>query len=159
MAYDVVSLLKKYTQLLEQSGVDVQKYTTQRLKLRMKSVFGETIVFHQPYQRSKPKLVYSSSTSLHDVINASATQKKEQPSSSRVNKTRNNTSNQDRPPKFLMHEAAQLLKHQIKQFKGIPIYPASVNDIDQATAKNFVPAGLYLFLRWLITSDGLDVRR
>ena len=101
--------------------------------------------------------MYSSSISLQDVINASATQKKEQPSSSRVNETRNYTSNQDRPPKFLMYEAAQLLKHQIKQCKGIPIYPASVNDIDQATAKNLVPADLYLFLRWLITSDGVDV--
>ncbi|CAB4033844.1 Hypothetical predicted protein [Paramuricea clavata] len=56
-----------------------------------------------------------------------------------------------------MYEAAQLLKHQIKQCKGISIYPGSVNDIDQATAKNVVTGDLYLFLRWLITNDGVDV--
>ena len=56
-----------------------------------------------------------------------------------------------------MYEAAQLLKHQIKQCKGIRIYPASVNDIDQVTAKNLVPADLYLFLRWLITRDGVNI--
>ena len=48
MAHDMASLLRKYTQLLEERGVDGQKYTTQRLKLRMKSFLGETIVFHQP---------------------------------------------------------------------------------------------------------------
>ncbi|CAB4008539.1 Hypothetical predicted protein, partial [Paramuricea clavata] len=81
MAYDMVSLLKKYAELLEERGVDGQKYTSQKLKPRMRSHFGETIVFHQPYQRSRPKLVYSSSISLQDIINASATHNKEQPSS------------------------------------------------------------------------------
>ena len=156
MAYDMVSLLKKYIELLEERGVDGQKYTSQKLKLRMKSHFGETIVFHQPYQRSRSELVYSSKISLQDIINASATHNKEQPSSQAIG-TRNQTCNKDPPHKLLMYETAQLLKHQIKQCKGISIYPASVNDIDQATAKNLVPADLYLFLRWLITNDGVDV--
>lgn len=129
MAYDMVSLLKKYAELLEERGVDGQKYTSQKLKLQMKSHFGETIVFHQPYMRSKPELVYSSTISLQDIINASATHNKEQPSSQAI-VTRNQTNNQDPPPKLLMYEAAQLLKRQIKQCKGISIYPASANDIN-----------------------------
>lgn len=56
-----------------------------------------------------------------------------------------------------MYKAAQLLKRQIKQCKGISIDPASANDIDQATAKNLVLGDLYLFLHWLITNDGVDV--
>ncbi len=156
MTYDMVSLLKKYIELLEERGVDGQKYTSQKLKLRMKSHFGETIVFHQPYKRSRSELVYSSKISLQDIINASASHNKEQPSSQAIG-TRNQTYNKDPPRKLLMYKTVQLLKHQIKQCKGISIYPASVNDIDQATAKNLVPADLYLFLRWLITNDGVDV--
>ena len=70
-AYDMSSLLKKYIELLETRGIDGQNYTKQKLKLRMKSHFGEAIVFHQPYQKTSPQLVYSSSISLQDVINAS----------------------------------------------------------------------------------------
>ena len=68
-AYDMSSLLKKYAALLEKRGIDGQKYTKKKLKLRMKSHFGETIVFHQPYQKTRPELVYSSSISLQNVIN------------------------------------------------------------------------------------------
>lgn len=40
-AYDRCSLLKKYTELLEKRGIDGQKYTKQKLKLRMTSHFGD----------------------------------------------------------------------------------------------------------------------
>jgi len=68
------SLLKKYIGLLEKRGTYGSNYTNQKLKLRMKSHFGETIVFHQPYQKNSPEIVYSSSISVQDVINRSAIQ-------------------------------------------------------------------------------------
>lgn len=71
-AYDMSSLLKKYVELLEERGVDAKAYSKQNLKLRIKSYYGEEIVFHQPYNKSSPELLYSSSISLKDVINASA---------------------------------------------------------------------------------------
>ena len=40
-AYDMSLLLKKYTELLEKRGIDGQHYTKQKLKLCMKSHFGE----------------------------------------------------------------------------------------------------------------------
>lgn len=49
-AYYMSSLLKKYiVGLLEKRGIYGSNYTNQKLKLRMKSHFSETIVFHQPY--------------------------------------------------------------------------------------------------------------
>jgi len=48
-AYDMSSLFKTYIDLLEKRGIYGSDYTNQKLKLRMKSNFGETIVFHQPY--------------------------------------------------------------------------------------------------------------
>ena len=45
-AYDMCSLLKKYTALLGKRGIDGQNYTKQKLKLRMTSHFGEVVVFH-----------------------------------------------------------------------------------------------------------------
>ena len=50
-AYDMSSSLKKYIGLLEKRGIYGSNYTNQKLKVRMKSHFGETVVFHQPYQK------------------------------------------------------------------------------------------------------------
>ena len=45
----------------------------------------------------------------------------------------------------------------MRQCKGISIYPANVNDIELATAKRIVPKNLYLFLRWMVTNDDIEV--
>ena len=58
-AYDMSSLLKKYIGLLEKRGIYGSNYTNQKLNLRMKSHFSETIVLHQPYQKNSPEIVYS----------------------------------------------------------------------------------------------------
>ena len=58
-AYDMSSLLKGHLWF---------KLHQSELKLRMKSHFGEIIVFHQPYQKNSLEIVYSSSISVQDVI-------------------------------------------------------------------------------------------
>ena len=73
-AYDMSSLLKKYIGWLEKKGHLWFELHQSELKLRMKSHFSETIVFHQPYQKNSPEIVYSSSISVQDVINRSAIQ-------------------------------------------------------------------------------------
>ena len=73
-AYDMSSLLKKYIGWLEKKGHLWFELHQLELKLRMKSHFSETIVFHQPYQKNSPEIVYSSSISVQDVINRSAIQ-------------------------------------------------------------------------------------
>ena len=64
------TLLQKYKALLTDRGIDADSYTRQRLKLRLKSYFVESIVFHQQPDHSQPELVYSSKLSLQTVINA-----------------------------------------------------------------------------------------
>ncbi len=127
------SLLKKYTELLAKRGIDGQKYTKQKLKLRMTSHFREVIVFHQPYQKTSPELVYSSSISLQDVINASTIENNKQ--SLNLQFENGNQSIQDPSPTLLLYRAAKLLKDQMRNCKEISIYPATVNDIELATAK------------------------
>ena len=69
-AYDMASLLIKYQDYLSEKGVPGDSYTSQRLKDRLKSSFGEEITFHQQLGKAKPELIYSSNVKLQDVINA-----------------------------------------------------------------------------------------
>ena len=69
-AYDMASLLIKYRDYLSEKGVPGDGYTSQRLKDRLKSSFGEEITFHQQLGKAKPELIYSSNVKLQDVINA-----------------------------------------------------------------------------------------
>lgn len=71
-AYDMSSLLKNFSGCLEKYGIHGHNCTKQSVKLRMKSHFGETTVFHQPYHKTSRELVYSRSISLKYVINAAA---------------------------------------------------------------------------------------
>ena len=149
-AFDMSSLLNKYIGLLEKQGVDGHKYKTQNLKFRMKNHFGERIVFQQPYRRDISELVYSSEISLMDVINGAAAQRNDQPE---LLQKENSESAES-----VVYKAAKMLKGSIKECNSISLYPLSSNDIELERAKSLVPPDLYLFLRWLITSDDLDAR-
>ena len=70
-AYDMNNLLNMFKGSLQSKGVDCESYTRQKLKARLVSHFKEGLVFHQP-QSTKPELVFSSSVSLLDVINAAS---------------------------------------------------------------------------------------
>ena len=69
-AYDIASLLIKYRDYLSEKGVPGDGYTSQRLKDRLKSSFGEEITFHQQLSKAKLELIYWSNVKLQDVINA-----------------------------------------------------------------------------------------
>ena len=120
----------------------------------MKSHFGEDIAFHQPYQKTSQELVYWSSISLQVVINASAIRSNEQSASQEDDRSQ---FTQFPSGKLLLYKAAKVIRDQIRQCKGISIYPASVNDIDLATSKCIVPRDLHLFLLWMITNDDVEV--
>ena len=125
----------------------------------MKSHFGETIVFHQLYQKNSPEIVYSSSISVQDlldVINRSGIQNNTESSTPQADYL--NQPSQDPSAKLMLYRAAKLIKDQIKHCKGMSLYPVSVNDIDLATAKQIVPTDVYLFLRWVITNDDVEGR-
>ena len=67
-AYDMTNLLSKYRERLEDNGVNAESYSKQRLKLRRQKHFGNTIVFHQHPDKSKPEVIYSSQISVKDVM-------------------------------------------------------------------------------------------
>lgn len=69
----MVSLLSMYKGLLAKKGIDASSYTKQHLKKRLQNRFTTSIVFHQPFDKSKPELLYSSEISVQYVINAAVT--------------------------------------------------------------------------------------
>jgi len=83
----------------------------------MKSHFGETIVFHQPYQKNSPEIVYSSSISVQDVINRSALQNNTKSSTPQADYL--NQPSQDPSAKLALYRTAKLMKDQIKHCKGM----------------------------------------
>jgi hypothetical protein len=66
------SLLSRYRERLDDKGINAESYSKQRLKLRLQKHFGDNIVFHQHPDKSKPKIIYSSTISVQDVLNAAA---------------------------------------------------------------------------------------
>ena len=68
-AYDMGSLLTRYREILEEKGVQGGSYTTQRLKVRLEKHLGDSVVFDQQSDKTKPELLYSSSIQVQDVLN------------------------------------------------------------------------------------------
>ena len=66
-------LLAMFKKELEKIGIDAGSYTKQKLKARLMAHFKERLVFHQSPQQSRPEIVFSSSISLIDIINAAST--------------------------------------------------------------------------------------
>ena len=56
--------------MLTKRDVNADSYTRQKLKLHLKSVFNDSLVFHQPHRSTKPEIVYTNSILLLDVINS-----------------------------------------------------------------------------------------
>ena len=73
-AYNMNYLLQLYKDMLTKRDVflNADSHTRKKLKLRLKSVFNDILVLYQRHGNTKPKIVYSSSISLLDVINAAA---------------------------------------------------------------------------------------
>ena len=69
-AVEMSTVIGRYKEYLNEQQMSLNSYTTQRLKLRLNKHFGDKIVFHQPYDRTKSELLYSTAISLQDVINS-----------------------------------------------------------------------------------------
>ena len=143
-AYDMVSLLSMYKGLLANKGINASSYTMQHLKKRLQHRFTTSIVFHQPSDKSKPELVYSSQISVQDVINAAVTRPTTPEAAGAMDKTQQ------------IFHTAKIIKNEIKACKGISIRPLNINDINFESAKSIVPQSLYLFLRWIIACEEPD---
>ena len=69
-AVEMSTVIGRYKEYLNEQQMSLNSYTTQRLKLRLNKHFGDKIVFHQPYDRTKSELLYSTAISLQYVINS-----------------------------------------------------------------------------------------
>ncbi|MCG7875527.1 MAG: hypothetical protein N0C90_04285, partial [Candidatus Thiodiazotropha endolucinida] len=144
------------------SGVESDRYTRQRLKNRLKKRFVDEIVFHQPPDRSKPELVYSSSISLQDLINEAFRRSKEgddtMSDASLPDKDTVSTPGDVSEKTRILYKAAMIIKADINTSSGISIQPLDVNDLTVKNCKEVVPESLYWLLRWVISvTDEFDV--
>ncbi|CAH3155591.1 unnamed protein product [Porites lobata] len=140
-AYDMSSLLTMYQHILKSKGIDADSYTKHKLKLRMQSHFGDDIVFHQQFDKKKPELVYSSKISLQDVINSAALE---------LHTSNKQVISDEANARNCIFEAAKIIKHEIKECKGISTRPLDVSDLNEETVRRLVPNDLYWLLRWII---------
>ena len=127
----MTSLLQKYQSLLQTQDVVSDRYTRQTLKQRLKSRFGDEIVFYQPTDCSKLELVYSSSISIQAIFNKAFKRSKD------ADVSMPGTSLPDREKSIpdevsdrtkLLYKAAMIIKSDINGSTGISIQPLHLND-------------------------------
>ena len=135
-AFEMSTVIGRYKDYLKEQHMTLDSYTTQRLKLRLKKHFGDRIVFHQPYDRTKSELLYSSAISLQDVINSAF--KCNAASTERVSCERPSVEMVDCDRVKLLYRAAKLIKSEITDCRGISIRPPSVVDLSQTKAKSLI---------------------
>jgi len=128
----MMSLLGKYRDILTQKGAaNPESYTTQNLEIRLQRHFSSAIVFHQPADRSKSDLVYSSSVNIQDILNAWAVF--QSPANGNV------TVNDETLQSSEIHRVAGLIKQEIKKCTGIPTKPLNTQDVSMETARQLIP--------------------
>ena len=153
-AFDMKTLLTKYKALLNSKGVAAESYSSQNLKHRMKRYFGDEIVFHTPYDRTKSELVYSSSISLQDVFNAAYQQQSS--TSTTEQDYREPRSLFDTDHTRLIYNTAKLIRSEISNCHGIPIRPPNMDDLSMTKSRSAIPESLYWLLRWITTNPKKD---
>ena len=63
-AFDMLTVIGRYKDYLNEQQMSLDSYTTHTLKLRLKKHFGDKIVFHQPYDHTSiSERLYSSAIS------------------------------------------------------------------------------------------------
>jgi hypothetical protein len=152
-AYDMNTLLNTYKSLLENKGGHAESYTRQNLKLRLTTYFKDNIVFHQPFDRTKPELVYSNSITLKDVINACTSTQASEEEYTHFFSEQHHDLDTSTEKRQLIYKVAKLIKADISDCKGISILPLDVNDLSLASSKAILPKSLYWLMRWVITTD------
>ena len=135
-------LLSRYRERLGEKGINAESYSKQRLKLRLQRHFGDNIVFHQHPDKSKPEMIYSSTISVQDVLNAVA--QNTEMSSEKIS---------DDAEQFL--NVTRRIKEDIRKCKGITLRLLNVDDVSLESARRIVPCSLYWLILLLISSDGL----
>lgn len=135
----------------------VLTYISKKLKRRLKNHFLDTIVFHKQPDPSKPELVYSSKISVQSITNTAASLQKSVHYQTGIDTNEAAQETETEKMKVLYH-AAQILRSDVKNCKGISIQPLSVDDISLDAGKRLLPDSQYGFLHWMLSQpDKLEV--
>ena len=123
-ACDMTSLLAKYISLLNEEGLNGESFTEDEFKMLLRDHFAHSVVFHQPRNKMKPELVYSSTFSLKDVVHdgEDCLEDKTQKNTDGTNQLTQDTENP-------IYQTAKMIKTDIKKCEGISLYPLNVNNI------------------------------
>ncbi len=150
-AYNMNYLLQMYKDMLTKRDVNADSYTRQKLKLRLKSVFNGSLVFHQPRGSTKPEIVYSSSISLLDVINSAARTTE----NTTTSVTTQNEFIRDEPNESIkiIYKPAVIIRNDLGTCKGIKIDPLSLDDLNIQKARALIPDNLYWLVRYIVSSE------
>lgn len=147
-AFDMNALLLMFQIELKKMHLNADSYTKHKLKDRLIKYYKDRIVFLQPPHQSKPEIVYSSSISLVDVINAASHCSPVYTVNWTANKT--DSCNFDLPG---IYSVASDIRSEIMDCKGIEINPLNIEDLQLETAKALIPQSLYWLIRWIITGE------
>ena len=124
-AYDMNVVLSIFKTELERRGNAADNYRKQKLKARLTANFKEQIAFYQPPQRSKPEILYSSSISFIDVINAASNSPPDPNTENSMATTKEELASTD----FLdIYSLACRVREEILKCNGIDINPLNVED-------------------------------
>ncbi|CAB4003576.1 Hypothetical predicted protein [Paramuricea clavata] len=148
--YDLIAAGGKYHKACHASYVS--KVNIKRMRRDTSTIdenpFDEA--FNQlPPQQSKPEIVYSSSISLVDIINA-AINSPPPDTTSCISKEKMNASTSEF---FDIYAIATQVRQEVMKCKGIDINPLDISDLNLDTAKELLPQNLYWLLRWIMTGE------
>ncbi|CAB3983850.1 Hypothetical predicted protein [Paramuricea clavata] len=149
--YNTNYLLQLYKDMLTKRDVNADSYTRQKLKLCLKLVFNDSLVFHQPHGSTKPEIVYSSSISLLGVINI-ATRTTENTTTSVAAQ---NEFIRDDPNESIkiINKAAVIFRNDLSMCKGIKIDSLSLEDLHIQKARTRIPDNLYWLVRYMVSLE------
>ena len=150
--FEVSSLLQCFKELLLMNYPNADpNYHSEKLKKRLKNHFTDEVVFIPSKNPTKSDYIMSSSVTIRDAVHSAAKLKED------INQALFETSarefyNHSSTGRILYH-ASKILKKEMKSVTSVDTAPIDSSDITAAKAESVVPDAVYMFLKWLMTTD------
>ena len=155
--YLMSDLMKTYKEKLSLKGVlTADGYRSDRFKQRLHSFFKNQITIHEQLDHSKDELIYSSVISVQNVVQnvAQSYSGSEEFSLSSVQGITGAGDFKDNMENIrVLQHAADIIKAEIKDCKGICVKPIDMKDLTFSSCKSIIPDSLYQLLRCIISND------
>ena len=150
--FEVSSLLQRFKELLLMNYPNADpNYRSEKLKKRLKNHFTDEVVFIPSKNPTKSDYVMSSSVTIRDAAH-SAAKLKEDTNQALFETNAREFYNHSSTGRILYH-ASKILKKEMKSVTSVDTAPIDSSDITAAKAESMVPDAVYMFLKWLMTTD------